>query len=136
MAFTLPELTYGLDALEPHIDAKTMEIHHGKHHGGYVTKLNGALEGQADLAGKSLEDLISSIQSLPAAIQGAAAGAVLHLGRCLDRFRPDCRASGAGDDPDGAPDRGQADHPADSRSGVQSQPGPESAVLVFAGAGR
>ena len=59
MAFELPALPYAHDALEPHIDAKTMEIHHGKHHNGYVTKLNGAIEG-TDLAGKSLEDLIKN----------------------------------------------------------------------------
>ncbi len=57
MAFELPNLPYAHDALEPHIDSKTMEIHHGKHHAGYVAKLNGAVEG-TDLAGKSLEDLV------------------------------------------------------------------------------
>ncbi|WKK79139.1 superoxide dismutase [Marivirga arenosa] len=57
MAFELPALPYAKDALEPNIDAKTMEIHHGKHHNGYVTKLNAAVEG-TDMAGKSLEDLL------------------------------------------------------------------------------
>lgn len=57
MAFELPNLPYAHDALEPHIDAKTMEIHHGKHHAGYVSKLNAAVDG-TDLAGKSLEDLV------------------------------------------------------------------------------
>ncbi|GMQ31473.1 superoxide dismutase [Algoriphagus confluentis] len=57
MAFTLPSLPYSFDALEPHIDAKTMEIHHGKHHNGYVTNLNNAIAG-TDLEGKSLEDLM------------------------------------------------------------------------------
>ncbi|MCH7397406.1 superoxide dismutase [Belliella sp. DSM 107340] len=57
MAFELPELPYDLNALEPHIDAKTMEIHHGKHHNAYVTNLNKAVEG-SDLEGKSLEDLM------------------------------------------------------------------------------
>lgn len=56
MAFELPKLPYSHDALEPHIDAKTMEIHHGKHHAGYVSKLNAAIEG-TELEGKSLEDL-------------------------------------------------------------------------------
>jgi Fe-Mn family superoxide dismutase len=57
MAFELPNLPYAHNALEPNIDAKTMEIHHGKHHGGYVAKLNGAVEG-TDMEGKSLEDLL------------------------------------------------------------------------------
>ena len=57
MAFELPELPYDLNALEPHIDAKTMEIHHGKHHNAYVTNLNKAVEG-SDLEGKSLDDLM------------------------------------------------------------------------------
>jgi Fe-Mn family superoxide dismutase len=57
MAFTLPALPYAFDALEPHIDAKTMEIHHGKHHNAYVTNLNNAVAG-TDLEGKSLEDLM------------------------------------------------------------------------------
>ena len=56
MAFELPNLPYSHNALEPHIDAKTMEIHHGKHHAGYVSKLNAAIEG-TDMEGKSLEDL-------------------------------------------------------------------------------
>lgn len=57
MAFELPKLPYDFNALEPHIDAKTMEIHHGKHHNGYVTNLNNAIAG-SDLEGKSLEDLM------------------------------------------------------------------------------
>lgn len=57
MAFEVPNLPYAHDALEPHIDTKTMEIHHGKHHAAYVSKLNGAIEG-TDLASKSLEDLV------------------------------------------------------------------------------
>ncbi len=57
MAFTLPTLPYAFDALEPHIDARTMEIHHGKHHNGYVTNLNNAIAG-TDLEGKSLEELL------------------------------------------------------------------------------
>lgn len=59
MAFELPELPYAFDALEPNIDARTMEIHHGKHHAGYTTKLNGVVEG-TDLAGKSIEDLLKN----------------------------------------------------------------------------
>ena len=71
MAFELPPLPYASNALEPHIDQQTMEIHHGKHHNAYVTNLNKALEGQADLQGKSLEELITSINSLPSSIQNA-----------------------------------------------------------------
>lgn len=67
----LPELPYAYDALEPHIDAKTMEIHHGKHHQGYVNKLNAALEGHPKLAGKTLEELLSKIHDLPQAVQPA-----------------------------------------------------------------
>jgi superoxide dismutase, Fe-Mn family len=71
MAHTLPDLPYGHDALEPHIDAKTMEIHHGKHHGGYVSKLNAALEGHDGLAGKSVEDLIADLNAIPENIRTA-----------------------------------------------------------------
>jgi Fe-Mn family superoxide dismutase len=60
MAFTLPPLPYPADALEPHIDKMTMEIHHGKHHNAYVTNLNKALESAPDLAGKSLEQLLAN----------------------------------------------------------------------------
>ena len=66
MAFTLPPLEYGFDALEPHIDAKTMEIHHGKHHNTYVTKLNEAVEG-TELANKDINDLIADLDSVPEA---------------------------------------------------------------------
>jgi superoxide dismutase, Fe-Mn family len=60
MPFTLPDLPYPLDALEPHIDKMTMEIHHGKHHATYVNNLNKALESAPELAGKSLEDLLAN----------------------------------------------------------------------------
>lgn len=59
MAFELPNLPYAHDALEPHIDARTMEIHHGKHHAGYTSKLNAAVEG-TDMAGKSIEELLAN----------------------------------------------------------------------------
>lgn len=59
MAFELPDLPYAFDALEPHIDAKTMEIHHDKHHAAYTSKLNGAVEG-TDMAGKSIEELMTN----------------------------------------------------------------------------
>ncbi|MCA9411090.1 MAG: superoxide dismutase [Candidatus Omnitrophica bacterium] len=66
MAHELPPLDYPFDALEPHIDAKTMEIHHDKHHAAYVAGLNGALEGQDALASKSVEDLLKGINDVPA----------------------------------------------------------------------
>ena len=69
MAFTLPALPFAADALEPHIDAKTMEIHHGKHHNAYVTKLNGAVEG-TEFANLDIADLCKKINSLPADIKG------------------------------------------------------------------
>ena len=65
------DLTYTFDALEPHIDARTMEIHWGKHHQAYVTNLNKALEGHPDLAAKSVEDLLRGFDSIPAEIRGA-----------------------------------------------------------------
>lgn len=70
MAFELPQLTYAYDALEPNIDAKTMEIHHSKHHNTYVTNLNAAVEG-TEFAGKDLLELISNIDALPADKQTA-----------------------------------------------------------------
>lgn len=71
MAFELPKLPYAFDALEPHIDARTMEIHHGKHHAAYVSNLNAALEKYPNLGGKSLEDLVSDPDSLPEDIRTA-----------------------------------------------------------------
>ena len=70
MAYTLPDLNYSYDALEPHFDARTMEIHHTKHHNAYITKANGALEG-SDLANLSIEALISDLASVPDSIRGA-----------------------------------------------------------------
>ncbi len=71
MAHELPNLPYAYDALEPNIDAQTMEIHHSKHHAAYVAKLNGALEKYPDLQDKSIENLIAGVSSIPADIQGA-----------------------------------------------------------------
>lgn len=71
MAFQLPALPYANDALEPHIDALTMEIHHDRHHNTYVTNLNAALENAPELQGKSLEDLISNLDSVPESIRTA-----------------------------------------------------------------
>ncbi|TXL57811.1 superoxide dismutase [Cerasibacillus terrae] len=67
--FVLPELPYDVEALEPHIDAKTLQIHHGKHHATYVNNLNKALEGHQDLQEKSLEYLLTNLESLPADIR-------------------------------------------------------------------
>ncbi|MGB3618567.1 MAG: superoxide dismutase [Catalinimonas sp.] len=77
MAFELPDLPYGHDALAPHIDAKTMEIHHGKHHNGYVTKLNGAVQG-TDLEGRSIEDLLKDVSKHPGAVRNNGGGHYNH----------------------------------------------------------
>lgn len=69
--FSLPDLGYSFDALEPHIDAKTMEIHHGKHHATYVEKLNMALEKLPDLQTKKIEELLSGIKDLPEDVRTA-----------------------------------------------------------------
>jgi len=69
--FKLPDLPYAFDALEPHIDAKTMEIHHDKHHAAYTTKLNEALEKHPELQGKTIEELLQGLDSIPEAIRGA-----------------------------------------------------------------
>ncbi|MHC4427759.1 MAG: superoxide dismutase [Planctomycetota bacterium] len=71
MAFSLPDLPYPADALEPHIDARTMEIHHGKHHNAYVTKLNDAIKGQAKLESKSIEQLVTDLGAVPESIRTA-----------------------------------------------------------------
>jgi len=71
MAFTLPNLPYATNALEPHIDTMTMEIHHGRHHKAYVDNANKALEGQSALAGKSVEQLLRDIKSVPENIRQA-----------------------------------------------------------------
>ncbi len=71
MAHELPPLPYALDALEPHIDAKTMEIHHGKHHAAYVANLNKAIEGNAALEGKTIEELITDLAAVPEGIRNA-----------------------------------------------------------------
>ena len=71
MAHSLPPLPYATDALEPHIDKQTMEIHHGKHHNAYVTNLNAAIEKAPELASKSVEDLLKSINTVPEDIRTA-----------------------------------------------------------------
>jgi len=77
MAHTLPALPYGYDALEPHIDAQTMEIHHGKHHQAYVDNLNKAIEG-TDAADLSLEELVKNISKYPAAVRNNGGGHFNH----------------------------------------------------------
>src|SRR5581483_1812284 len=69
--FKLPPLPYAYDALEPHIDTKTMQIHHDKHHGTYVANLNKAVAGHADFASKSVEDLVANLNSVPEDIRMA-----------------------------------------------------------------
>src|SRR5258708_8775215 len=71
VAFTLPPLPYSFDALEPYIDAKTMQVHHDGHHGAYVANLNKALEGHADLQAKSIDDLLKGLNSIPYNIKPA-----------------------------------------------------------------
>src|SRR5712691_2985891 len=68
MAFTLPNLPYALDALEPHIDARTMEIHHGKHHAAYVNNLNKALEAAPALQSMPIEKILSNLGQVPDAV--------------------------------------------------------------------
>jgi Fe-Mn family superoxide dismutase len=72
--FELPSLPYAFEALEPHIDARTMEIHHGKHHQAYVNNLNNALKDNADAAGKSIEDILASMSKFPMAVRNNGGG--------------------------------------------------------------
>ena len=77
MAFELPQLSYAYDALEPHIDARTMEIHHSKHHNGYTTKLNAAVAG-TDLEGKSIEDILANLDMSNGAVRNNGGGFYNH----------------------------------------------------------
>ena len=78
MAFTLPDLPYAKDALEPHIDARTMEIHHDKHHAGYTSKLNAAVEG-TDMASMAIEDILrKGADALPTAVRNNGGGFANH----------------------------------------------------------
>lgn len=79
MSFQLPNLPYAYDALEPHIDARTMEIHHTKHHNGYTTKLNAAIEG-TDLEGKSIEEILSNLDMSNTAVRNNGGG---YFNHCL-----------------------------------------------------
>ena len=71
MTHELPELPYAFSDLEPHIDARTMEIHHGKHHNAYIANLNNALEDHPELQTKSIEELLKDLEAVPSAIRGA-----------------------------------------------------------------
>ncbi len=77
MAFELPALPYAHDALEPHIDARTMEIHHGKHHNGYTNKLNKAIAG-TDLEGKKIEDILANVSQYSAGVRNNGGGFYNH----------------------------------------------------------
>ena len=77
MPFTLPDLPYAKDALEPHIDAKTMEIHHGKHHAGYTNNLNAAIEGTA-LANQTIEEILGGVSGHGAAVRNNGGGFYNH----------------------------------------------------------
>ena len=77
MSFELPQLKYAYDALEPHIDARTMEIHHSKHHNGYTSKLNAAIEG-SDLAGKSIEEICTGMDMNNAGVRNNGGGYYNH----------------------------------------------------------
>src|SRR5215216_7995903 len=77
MAFTLPNLPYAFNALEPHIDARTMEIHHGKHHQAYVTNLNNAIAG-GEAENMSIEDICKNISKFPAAVRNNGGGHYNH----------------------------------------------------------
>lgn len=95
MAFELPKLPYAYDALEPHIDARTMEIHHTKHHNGYTTKLNGAIAG-TDLEGKGIMDILSGLDMSNGAVRNNGGGFYNH---CLfwEVMSPDGGGSPSGD---------------------------------------
>lgn len=71
MAFELPQLPYPYDALEPHIDARTMEIHHSKHHAGYTKNLNAAIESAPELEGKSIKEILADLNAVPDAVRTA-----------------------------------------------------------------
>ncbi|GAB5555021.1 MAG: superoxide dismutase [Saprospiraceae bacterium] len=77
MAFQLPDLPYAQDALEPNIDARTMGIHHGKHHAGYTKKLNAAIEG-TDLAGKTIEDILANVSAASTGVRNNGGGFYNH----------------------------------------------------------
>ena len=89
MAFTLPSLSYATNALEPHIDARTMEIHHGKHHNAYVTNLNKAIEG-TPMDGKTIEDLMAGMDMNNMAVRNNGGG---HYNQSRDNCQKPNRAA-------------------------------------------
>lgn len=95
MAFELPNLSYAYDALEPHIDARTMEIHHTKHHNGYTTKLNAAIAG-TDLEGKSIEDILTQLDMSNMAVRNNGGGYYNHV-LYWDIMSPDGGGTPAGE---------------------------------------
>ena len=100
MAHQLPSLPYAFDALEPHIDAQTMQIHHGKHHQAYVNNLNAALEKHPELQAKSVEDLIKDLNALPEAIRTAVrnnGGGHANHSLFWQVMGPDCGGSPSGE---------------------------------------
>ncbi len=100
MAHELPALPYGYNALEPYIDERTMQIHHDLHHGGYVKKLNAALEGHSGLQSKSIEDLLRDLSAIPESIRTAVRNnGGGHLNHSI--FWPSMSANGGGE-PSGA----------------------------------
>ena len=94
MSFQLPNLSYDHDALEPHIDSKTMQIHHGKHHAGYTNKLNAAIEG-TDLEGKSIDEILKNLDMNNGAVRNNGGGYYNH---CLfwEVMGPNCGGSPTG----------------------------------------
>ena len=83
MSFQLPDLTYNHDALEPHIDSKTMQIHHSKHHAGYTSKLNAAIEG-TELANKSIEEILTTLDMSNSAVRNNGGGCLLYTSDAAD----------------------------------------------------
>ena len=100
MAHSLPQLPYGFDALEPSIDAQTMQIHHGKHHQAYVNNLNAALEKAPDVQDKPLEELLSNLNAVPEAVRGAVRNN--GVGHWNHSFFWQIMAPNAGGEPSGA----------------------------------
>ena len=94
MSFQLPDLPYNFDALEPHIDSKTMQIHHGKHHAGYTSKLNSAIEG-TDLNGKTIEAILKGLDMSNSALRNNGGG---YFNHCLfwEIMGPNCGGSPSG----------------------------------------
>jgi len=100
MAFELPSLSYAYDALEPHIDARTMEIHHSKHHQAYTNNLNAAIEKHPDLAPKSAEDLLKDLAAVPEDIRTAVrnnGGGFVNHNQFWTAMSPDGGGSPSGD---------------------------------------